>query len=220
MLQLLNDAFAIAAKDIRIERRSKVGLGQIAPFALTVLLLFAFALDPDRGVLQRVASGLFWVTVLLSTILAVQRSFALEARDGLRMSAFDPAGIFLGKAAAIALQLLVLQIVLGAGVYVLYDVKPAGIGILALVVAGVTLGLATAGTIYGALASGERGRETLLPILFLPVVAPVLLGATRATESVLASSSVEAWPWIRLLWLFAAVYAVLGASLFGSVLED
>src|SRR5436305_14418310 len=119
------DAVLVAGKDLRIEGRSRVATNQIAPFALLVLLVFAFALDPDRGILARASAGLFWVAVLFSALLAVQRSFALEAsdsaRDGLRMSGLDPAGIFLGKAAAIAVQLAGLEILLGAGIVALYD---------------------------------------------------------------------------------------------------
>src|SRR5215510_14108008 len=97
------DAALVAGKDLRIEARSRVATNQVAPFALVVLLLFGFALDPDRGVLGRASAGLFWVAVLLAVLLAVQRSFSLEAGDGagdgLRLSGLDPAGIFLGKAA-------------------------------------------------------------------------------------------------------------------------
>ncbi len=93
----------VAGKDLRIEARSRVGLNQIAPFALLVLILFAFALDPDSGVLDKATPGLFWVAVLFCGLLAIQRSFAVEAaddnRDALRLSGLAPGGIFLGKAA-------------------------------------------------------------------------------------------------------------------------
>src|SRR2546423_12996892 len=118
------DARLVAGKDLRIEGRSRVATNQVAPFAVMVLVLFAFAIDPDRGVLARAAPGLFWIAVLFSALLAVQRSFSLEAadsaRDGLRMSGLDGAGIFLGKAAAIPPQLLLLEVVLGIGLVVLY----------------------------------------------------------------------------------------------------
>lgn len=220
---MLRDAALVAGKDLRIERRTKVGIGQIVPFALTILILFAFALDPDRGLLARVAAGLFWTAVLLSTVLAVQRSFAIEStqgRDGFRMLALDPAATFFGKCAAVAIQLLVLQVTLAIGVYFLYDVAFTGIPLLFGICVLATLGLAAAGTIYGALSSGVQARETLLPLLFLPIVAPVLLGATRATESVLASAHSEALPWMQLLGLFAAVYVLAGAASFGALLED
>src|SRR4029077_1516555 len=94
-----HDAVLVAGKDLRIEARSRVATNQVAPFAVLVLMLFAFALDPDRGVLRRVSAGLFWVAVLFSGVLAIQRSFAVETDDGgndaLRLSGLDPAGIFL-----------------------------------------------------------------------------------------------------------------------------
>src|SRR5438094_4738607 len=113
------DATLVAGKDLRIEARSRVATNQVAPFAVLVLVLFAFALDPDRGVLRRASAGLFWVAVLFSALLAVQRSFAVEAadggRDGLRLSGLDPAGIFLGKAGAVAAELAALEALLAAG---------------------------------------------------------------------------------------------------------
>src|SRR5438128_9373147 len=120
---VFRDAALVAGKDLRIEARSRVGLNQVVPLALLMLLLFAFALDPGpagpgstRGVLAAATPGLFWVAVLFSGVLASQRSFALEAADGnrdaLRLSGLDPAGMFLGKFAAIALQLLALEGVL------------------------------------------------------------------------------------------------------------
>ena len=74
---MLRDAVLVAGKDLRIEVRSRVGLNQIGPFAIAVLLLFGLALGPDRRVLAPASAGLFWVAVLLSTILTVQRSYAI-----------------------------------------------------------------------------------------------------------------------------------------------
>ena len=223
---MFRDALLVAGKDLRIERRSRVGLQQIVPFAVLVLVLFAFALDPDRGVLTRAAAGLFWVAVLFSALLAVQRSQAVEGADGVRdavrLSALDPAGIFLGKALAVAAQLLVLELVLGVGVVLLYDVDVDGVGTLAATAVAATAGLAAAGSLYGALAAGLRVRETLLPLLLLPVVAPVLIAATRASESALTSTSFEVSPgdWLGLLGVFAALYVAFGLVAYGPLLED
>src|SRR5258708_20381504 len=118
------DAVLVAAKDLRVEARSRVAISQVGPFAIVVLIIFAFALDPSRGILVRAAAGLFWVAVLFSALLTVQRSFAIEAadgaRDGLRLSGLDPAGIFLGKAPAVAVGLFALQPLLGPALGVLY----------------------------------------------------------------------------------------------------
>ncbi len=220
------DALLVARKDLNIEAHSRVATNQVIPYAILVLVLFAFALDPDRGVLLRAASGLYWVAVLFSSLLMVQRSHAIEssngAREALRLSGLDPAGIFLGKAGAVMVQLLALEIVLGIGVIVLYGVDPAGLGLLAITAVIATWGLAGAGTLYGALSSGQRGRETLLPLLLLPVVAPVLIAATRASESALTGVSldVSSGDWISLLTVFAVVYTFFGVVAFGPLLED
>jgi heme exporter protein B len=220
------DALLVAGKDLRIELRSRVALNQVAPFALLILVLFAFALDPDRGVLERAAAGLFWVAVLLSALLAVQRSAGLEAADGLpdaqRLAGLDPAGIFLGKAAAVAVQLAGLEVLLGIGVVVLYGVDVQGVGTLLATAVAATVGLAAAGTLYGVLAAGLRVRETLLPLLLLPVVAPVLLAATRASESALTglTTDVASGDWLRLLAVFAVVYVAFGTVAYGALMED
>jgi heme exporter protein B len=218
------DALLVAGKDLRIEARSRVASGQVAPFAVLVLILFAFALDPSRGVLIEAAAGLFWVAVLFSALLAVQRSFAIEgadaARDGLRLSGLDPGGIFLGKAAAVAVELFALEILLGIGVVVLYDASLHGALLVAATCIAATLGMAAAGTIYGGLAAGLKVRETLLPLLALPVLAPVLLAATQASQAALHGVPGEGTDWLRLLVVFALLYLTFGVLVFGSLLEE
>ena len=218
------DAALVAGKDLRLEARSRVTTNQVLPFALLVLVLFAFALDSDRDVLNRLAPGLYWLAVLFSSLLAVQRSVTVEsddgARDALRLAGLDGAGIFLGKAGAVAVQLLALELVLAGGVVVLYDSSLQGPAVLVLTCLLGTAGLAAAGTVYGVLAAGLRVRETLLPLLALPALAPVLLAATRASEAALAGTSADAWPWVRLLAVFAAVYAAFGVLAFGPLLEE
>src|SRR6476659_3026084 len=135
---LLRAAALVAGKDLRIEARSRVATNQVIPFAFCMLLVFAFALDPARGTLTTAAPGLFWVAVLFPTVLGAQRSFGVDqadgTRDALRLSGLDPAGVFLGKAGALALQLLVLEVLLGVGVLVLYTTDLRASGIILLVV--------------------------------------------------------------------------------------
>jgi heme exporter protein B len=221
---LFRDAALIAGKDLRIELRSQVTTQQVAPFAILMLLLFGVALDPDRGILERASSGLFWVAVLFCALLAIQRAFTVEAADGgrdaLRLSGLDPAGIFLGKAAAIALQLAALEVVLGIGVIVLYGPEVTGVMLLLATCLAATAGLAAAGTLYGVLAAGLRVRETLLPILLLPVLAPVLIGATKSFEAALGGVAADGWPWCGLLLVFALLYLTFGTLAFGTLLEE
>jgi heme exporter protein B len=227
---LWREAAVVAGKDLRIERRSRVTLNQVVPFGVLVLILFSFALDPDRvldsdrSVLEVAAPGLLWVAVLLSLVLAVSRAFALEsengALDGLRLSGLDPGAVFLGKALAIAVQLLVLEVVLGVGVVLLYDLELHGVPQLVLSSLLATAGLAAAGTVYGSLAAGLRVRETLLPLLVVPMVAPVMLGATRAWEAAVTGVPSEGWPWVGLLAVFALVSVTLGLGVAGPLLEE
>jgi heme exporter protein B len=223
-MNLWREAALVAGKDLRIEARSRVTLYQILPFGVVVVLLFAFALDPSRGVLPRVAPGLFWVAVLLAALLAVSRTFAVEiensARDGLRLSGLDGSTVFLGKAGAIAVELAVLEVVLGAAVALLYDVELHSLGLLVTAEIAATAGIAATGTLYGVLAAGLRVRETLVPVLLLPVVAPVMLGATRAWEAGLGGTSSDGWPWVALLALFAILYTTIGMLAFGPLLEE
>jgi heme exporter protein B len=145
---------------------------------------------------------------------------ANRARDGLRLSALDGGSIFLGKAAAIALELFLLELVVGVAVVVLYDVTlHAGLVLLCTAVTA-TAGLAAAGTVYGVLASGLRARETLIPLLVLPAVTPVMLGGTRAFEAALDSNPSDAWPWVQLLTAFAILVIAAGVVVFGPLLEE
>jgi heme exporter protein B len=219
---------SIARKDLRIEWNSRILMNQVAPFAAIVMVLFAFALDND-GILQRVAPGLVWLATLFSMLVVIQRSFAVESADGaldaLRVAGVDPVAIFLGKSIALAVQLLVLEMLLIFTAVVLYtvEISLAGLGLLVVTVAVATVGLAAVGTLYGGLAAGVRGRETLLPLLLLPVVAPVLIGATRATESAFGSGGAtigEGWPWVGLLAVFAVLFVAVGSVAFGPLVDE
>jgi len=218
------DLWLVAAKDLRIERRSRVTLAQVVPFAGLVLVLFGFALDANRSTLRLATSGLFWITVLFVTIVAVQRSVAVETTDGARrallLAGIEPAAVFLGKALAVMVQMVAVEVFLVGGVIVLYD---AGIDEPLLLVATcvvATVGIAAAGSLMGALVAGTRARETVLPILLLPVLAPVLIGATRAFDDALGSVAVNGWSWLGLLAGFAVINVVLGALAYGVLLEE
>jgi heme exporter protein B len=218
----------IAAKDLRVERRSRVLVNQVLPFSALVMVMFAFALDRE-SVLTQVAPGLVWLATMFSLLVIVQRSFAIETADGaldaLQVAGVRAGGVFLGKAMALAVQLAALEIVLLAAAVFLYKAEIRGEGVVLLVTTFVaaTLGLAFVGTLYGGLAAGAKGRETLLPLLMFPVVAPVLIGATRATEAALGTADAtpsDGWPWIGLLALFAVAFGAGGTLAFGSLIDE
>lgn len=221
---VLHDASLVFVKDLRLEWRSRVITSQVMPFGVLVLVLFAFALDPDQRILGQATPGLFWLAVLFSTVLALQRGFAVEAADGvidaLRLSGLDAAGIFLGKAAGIAVHLLALEVVLGIGVTVFYGTSPAGPLLLVATCLAATAGLAAVGSLYGVLSAGMRVRDTLLPLLLLPMVAPVLIAATEAFSAAYERSSGAGWRWFGLLVAFALLYLAIGILGFDTLLEE
>jgi heme exporter protein B len=218
----------VAAKDLRIEVRSRILINQVLPFAAIVMVLFAFALDKD-DLLTRVAPGLVWLATLFSMLVVVQRSFAVEAADGaldaLRTAGIPAQGIYLGKAIALTVQLLVLEALLFLAAFVLYSSRVAAAHVPLLITSALaaTCGLGLVGTLYGGLTTGTKGRESLLPLLLLPVVAPVLIGATQATEAALGVGGVsmrEGWAWVALLVTYALLFGIGGSISFGPLVDD
>ena len=225
----LRIAWLIAKKDLRIERRSRVLTNQVLPFAGVTMIIFGFALDANTDVLELVAPGLVWLATMFSLLLLVQRAFAVEGDDGaldaMRVAGVDARAIFLGKAVGLVVQLLVLEVVLLFAAVVLYaeTIPLGGLVLLVTTLVSATCGLAAVGTLYGGLAAGSKGRETLLPLLTLPAVAPVLIGATRAVESALGTDAAklsDGWQWVGLLTVFAVAFGVGGALAFGPLIDE
>ncbi len=117
------------------------------------------------------------------------------------------------------LQLLVLQIVLWAGVTFLFNVRVHVFWLAIVTSLLATVGLACAGVLYGALSAGLRVRDTLLPLLVLPVLAPVLLAGSKAWQAALDGSSSSGAEWLRILIPFAVIYLVIGIVLYGPLQE-
>jgi len=223
----MNCAFVVAKKDLMIEWRSRMLLVRVAPFALLVLVLFAVALDSEPLIL-RAAAGLVWLAMLFSSLLVVQRAFAIEtddaALDGLLIASGEPAQVFFGKTIAAFVQLLSLAVLLVSGAIVLYGATVSASNIVLLVTTMLTasLGLASVGTLYGAAVANMNGKDSLLPLLAMPVAAPLLIGASRATEAAFGSQTIDAsagWAWVALLAVFAVVFVSAGAAAFGTLVE-
>ncbi len=224
LMGILRTSWHIWRKDLLIELRSRVLLNQILPFAVLVLMLFAFALDGDSTTLEFFAPGLFWVAVLLAALLAIGRSVATEqadaTMDNLRLGSSSPVAVFFGKTLVILTQLLVLEIVLAVGVIVFYGARLSEPLLFVSTSVVATSGIASAGTLYAVAISKLGVRETLLPLLLMPALVPVLIGATRAFGDALGTAGVNGWQWLGLLGAFALAYLTLGALVFGSLLEE
>ena len=131
---MLAETLLVARKDLRVEWRAKIALGQVAPLALLILVVLAFALDANSSLLELGAGGLYWVAVLYGGTLLIQRSFDVETDDGnmdaLRMSAIGASSLFLGKSLALFVQIGLLELVLGSGIAVLYNVRVADLSLI------------------------------------------------------------------------------------------
>jgi len=149
----------------------------------------------------------------------------MGALDALRATGLDAAPLFWGKVLALAAQLAVLEALLLLIATLLYgtEVRPSGLVLLLVTWVAATVGLACVGTLYGGLAAGARGRETLLPLLLLPVVAPVLIGATRAVEAALGTDGAavsDGWPWVGVVAVFAVAFGAGGTLAFGPLIDE
>ena len=220
-------AWVVARRDLLVEWRSRIALNQLYPFAGIVMVMFGFAID-DTSLMERIGPGLVVLATMFSLLVLVQRAFAIETEDGaldaLRTAGVSPSALFWGKSIALAVQLAVLEVILLVLAVLLYGstIRPSGVILLLLTWIAGTWGLATVGTLYGGLAAGARGRETLLPLLLLPVVAPVLIGATRAVEAALGARGTvsDGWPWMGLVAVFAVVFCAGGTLAFGPLIEE
>ncbi|MEC7810394.1 MAG: heme exporter protein CcmB [Actinomycetota bacterium] len=216
MRRILTDIWLIASKDLKIEMRSRVLINQVAPFALIILVLFGIALDADQKSLKNFAPGLFWISVLLCALMAIARSMTIERDDGaligLNLSGVDPSGIFLGKACAIAIQLLVLEVFLGVGIILLYGSEVEDLWLLISTGLFACIAVSALGTIFGFLASGLGVRETLLPILLLPLLLPLLIGASRAFDDALGVAAVNGWNWFAFVAGLTVILTGVGVA--------
>jgi heme exporter protein B len=212
-------------KDVLTERRSKESLNALVFFSLLLLFVFQFALGPERARVEAALPGLLWLGFILSGLLAFGRTFLVEREndcwEGLVLTPGDKSAIYLGKLAGNVLVMIVVEVVLLAlfAVFFALDFTPVLPGLAAVLALG-TLGLASVGTLFGAVTAQMRARELLFPVLLLPAVVPVLLSSVSATQTVLAGEPLsDAAAWLKLLAAADLVYLVVGVLTFEFVLE-
>ncbi len=218
-------AWIVLWKDVLIEGRSKETLNALVFFALLLLFLFEFALGGDRERLAAALPGLLWLGFVLSGLLGLGRTFLIEREndcwDGLLLAPGDKSAIYLGKLAGNLLLMGVVEALVLALFTLFYNVDLEGaLPSLALVIGLGTLGFAAVGTLFAAMTAHVRARELLFPVLFLPVLVPLLLGAVRATEAVLRGDSLGSVAhWLRLLAAADVIYVAVGVLTFDVLLE-
>ena len=230
----LGVVFAIMAKDVLLELRTKDILVTTLVFGLLVIVVFNFALDPTPAMVATVAPGILWVSFTFGGVLGLNRSFSIEsARGNLQGLMLAPVGrdaIYFGKFLSNFLFMIGVEVVILPIFLVLFNLPLTVYSVIPVLVLA-TVAIAAVGTVFSAMAVNTRSREVMLPLLFFPIVVPVIIAAAEATGILLQ----EAVPgeavlyrltgpgvstWIPLLVVFDAVFLVICPAAFSFIIED
>ena len=224
MMQFLWPIGVLVWKDILLELRSRDLVVSVLVFGLVVVVVFNFAVNvtPQRSAV--LAPGILWVAFAFAGVLAMNRAFVREREqgglEGLLLTPVSRDAIFLGKAAASFVFMLLLEVVLLPVFAALLNFSAVSLTLILTIVLA-TLGFALVGTLFSAIAVQTRSREILLPVLFFPVILPVLVGAVEATKrSIGGEAIVGLGHWLPLLGAFDAMFLVICPWAFSLVAEE
>ncbi len=213
MTGYLADVGALARKDLLLELRSRDTLPAMLLFVVSTLVVFNFALPAGTG--ETAAYGLLWVAIVFTAILGLTRAFAAEREqrvlDGLVLAPCDRSAIWAGKAIAVVAFLVLAELVALPAFALFFE--PVTWELVAAV--GLAdLGLASVGTLLAAMAAASRARELLLPLLFLPLVIPVVVGGVGA------SIADDPGRYLGFLALYDLIFAILSWASFEYVVTE
>ncbi len=212
-------------REFLLQWRTRAQAVAVFVFGATSLLLFSFAIGPNAAALRQHAAGFLWLAILLSSTLTLSESYLAEmenhALEGLLLVPVSPRVIYYGKAIANAVQLIVLGIALIPVMVVLYDAGTTEIATLVLIIILGAAGVSAPGTLYAAMTSQARSKQTLLPLLLFPLIVPVLLASVKATSlAILGDPMDQGRAWTILLMAFNGIYWSLCGLLFDRVVEE
>ncbi|MGZ8676561.1 MAG: heme exporter protein CcmB [Solirubrobacterales bacterium] len=221
------DAFgAILAKDLRTELRTLRSLSAMALFAVTTFVIFRFGLD-RTSLSGSLAAGVLWATLLFAAILGINRLFVAEREEGgfdaIRLAPIDRTALFAAKVAALLVYLLVLEAI-AVPVFALFFLDSvAALPALCAVLVLTDLGLAATGALISSMAVNSRARDLLVPLVLLPLVVPLMIAASGASEPVLEAGGPafdRFGTWLAVLGLYDLVFGLIGFAVFDFLLED
>ena len=222
---LLSNAAALLGKEVRTEFRSRELMSTTIVFVLIVVVLFSFTFDPTTNESRRFGPGLLWLAFLFAASLMLQPCFLREqvndTLSALRLAVRDPFAIFLAKIGANTFFLLLTELLMLPVFAALFNVSFRGQlpGLLLTFLLG-SLGISTAGTALAAISAQARMRELLLPLLLLPLLAPILVASTEVTVGLMSPDPFMQWKGIGFLAVFDVVF-LTALWLFGEyLLED
>jgi len=222
--EFLRPFLVLVWKDILLEVRSRELVLSVLVFGLLVAVVFNFALDVTPQRVTALAPGILWVAFAFAATMAMSRAFVRErdqgGLEGLLLSPVSRDAIFLGKALTNFLFMLLVELVLLPVFAVLFGFSALSftlIGTIALA----TLGFAVVGTLFSAIAVQTRSREIMLPVLFFPVILPVIIGAVEASTRAIGGQTTAGFgQWLPLLAVFDALFLVICPWVFSFVVEE
>jgi heme exporter protein B len=214
---------AVLRRDLRIETRTPQVVPGMALFSISAFVVFHFALQ-QRSVEGNLAAGVLWVTLLLAAVLGIARQFVADREEGgfegFLLAPVDRTALLVAKAASLFIFLVALELVaVPAFLIMLLGPSPVEVWRLLLALVLADLGIAFGGTLVGALAVQSRARDLLVPLLALPLLVPLLIGAVKLSAPVFGGPAVAArWPWV--LALYDLVFGLVAYAVFDFLLED
>lgn len=236
----LAKTFALTAKDLRAETRSRDTLLPMLAFSIAVALLLAFSLPPGSArraasatvadlPLDNVLAGFLWVTVLFAGLIGFARTFEVERREGaldvLVLVPVDRSALFLAKGLANLAYVALTQAVLVPLFLLLFPIGAGGadIAVLILIIVLADIGFVAIGTLFAALAAQTTSRELMLPILALPALVPLFIATVELTADLFGGASFSdlvGRGWFGILIAFDAIFGIVGALVFEYALES
>jgi heme exporter protein B len=224
-MRFIQQAATVAWKDLRSEFRTKESLNAAVSFALVILVLFSFAMDPTPEQMREMSGGLLWLVFAFAGALVLNRSFARElpndCLDALISSPVSGSALLVGKAVANFLLLLVVEALCLPAFGILYDLNWARQpGMLIAVLLLASWAMTVIGTMFSALTVNLRLRELMLPTLIYPMMIPALMAAMRLTTILIAGEALAPgdFLWLRLLVGFDIIFTSLALALVEVVL--
>ncbi|MBI4196928.1 MAG: heme exporter protein CcmB [Deltaproteobacteria bacterium] len=213
---------ALVKKDLLLEFREVDHLVSLLLFGFLLLLLFSFALSVEPDFMRKMAPGLFWMTILFSSLMMMERSFQRENEggqwEGLLLTGADPKVLYVSKMLSNLLFIILIQVIIFPLMVFLFDLSLTP-SLWSIFLLG-SLGISSLGTTYGGLTATLKGGGIMLPLLLFPMLIPVLLASVKITELTLAHDIFsQREVWFKLLILFDSVF-LLGSILLSDVLFD
>ena len=226
-MTVLRAAWLIARKDLIVESRSRELVYTTLFFAVSCILVFAFAFVREGRPLEDAAAGILWVAIAFSGTLALGRTFERERQaetlKALLLAPVEPAAVYAGKLAGLLVLMLGVEVIVVPIVGLLFDapILRAPLVLAGLLGAG-TLGFAGVGTLFAAMLVRAHARDVLLPVLLYPITVPVIIGGVRGTAAIFgAEPNLDvAVSWLSMLVFFDAVFVTLALWTFRPVMSD